>query len=141
MITLRLAGAGDIAGLLQLWADAEAEPTVTDDVQALSALLAFNPQSVLLAVHGDVIVGSLIIGWDGWRGTFYRLAVAPAHRRKGAARRLVAEGEAQLLRVGARRLSVIAVAGDPRAAPFWTAVGYVTQAGRQRLVKNVPAGT
>lgn len=135
MTTVRHAGVRDIGAVLQLWETAGAEPTVTDDSDALRTLLEFDPQSILVALEGERLIATLIIAWDGWRGSFYRLAVVPDQRRRGVARRLVAEGEAQLRRGGARRLSVFAVAGDPRAIPFWEAVGYVAQPDRQRLVK------
>ena len=139
MVIVRPAGTDDVAAILELWNRADAEPTVTDDEDALSALLAFNPTAVLLAVDERIVVGTLIMGWDGWRGGFYRLAVAPDHRRQGVARRLVEQGESLLIAAGARRLSVFAVASDPRAVPFWQAVGYEAQSDRQRLVKNIEA--
>lgn len=139
MVIVRPAGTDDVAAILELWNRADAEPTVTDDEDALNALLAFNPTAVLLAVEERLVVGTLIVGWDGWRGGFYRLAVAPDYRRQGVARRLVERGESLLIDAGARRLSVFAVASDPRAVPFWQAVGYEAQSDRQRLVKNIVA--
>lgn len=134
---MRHAKVDESASVLDMWATADAEPTVTDRLGALGDLLRFNPEAMLLALEGDRLVGTLIVAWDGWRGAFYRLAVLPEYRRQGVARLLVAEGEAQLVRAGARRLSVFAVASDPRAVPFWRAVGYEAQQDRQRLVKNV----
>jgi ribosomal protein S18 acetylase RimI-like enzyme len=96
---------------------------------------------VLVAAEGERIVGTLIVGWDGWRGSFYRLAVAPDRRRQGIGRRLVGEGQAQLAKSGARRIAVFAVTSDPSAVPFWEAVGYEAQADRRRLVKNGPPAT
>jgi ribosomal protein S18 acetylase RimI-like enzyme len=41
---------------------------------------------LLVATIDDHIIGSVIGGWDGWRGNIYRLVVAPEHRRRGIAR-------------------------------------------------------
>jgi GNAT superfamily N-acetyltransferase len=46
---------------------------------------------LLVATAHGRIVGSVIGGWDGWRGNIYRLAVVPEYRRLGIARRLVKE--------------------------------------------------
>ena len=138
VISLRHAQAGDLPSVLSLWAGAEAEPTVTDDEAALTQLLRFAPDALLLAVEGDRLLGTLITAWDGWRGSFYRLVVARDRRREGIARRLVEAGEDHLARLGARRLAVFTVASDPRATPFWQAVGYEAQEDRQRLIKNLP---
>lgn len=137
MLRIRYASEADSSSILALWVAAEAEETVTDDEQALRDLLRHAPESLLLAEHDDWVVGTLIVGWDGWRGSFYRLAVHPDWRRRGIGRQLVARGESQLDRLGARRIALVAVGSDPRAVPFWKAVGYEAQSDRQRLVKNL----
>jgi len=50
---------------------------------------------LLVATVNGRIVGSVIDGWDGWRGHIYRLAGAPEHWRKGVARRLIVEISAE----------------------------------------------
>ena len=94
MIALRPATPDDIDAVLAFWLEATAEPSSTDDADGLAALLERSPGSLILAVEGGAIVGSVVAGWDGWRGTIYRLAVAPAYRRRGIATQLVAAAEA-----------------------------------------------
>lgn len=69
------------------------------------------------------MIGSLIAAWDGWRGSFYRLAVHPDHRRRGIGTALLREGERRLRARGAVRLTAILAGADPVAAGFWEAVG------------------
>lgn len=133
---IRHAGVEDLPSVLSLWAAGDAEPTVTDDDAALRCLISTAQDSLLIADNAGQVVGSLIVGWDGWRGSFYRLVVHPGWRRQGIARQLIQRGESQLARLGARRIAVIAVASDPRAVPFWEAIGYTSQSDRCRLVKN-----
>ena len=90
-----------------------------------------------MAEIADTVVGSVIVGWDGWRGSLYRLAVAPEHRRAGIASALVREAELRLRRRGARRLTVIVVGDDPVAAEFWAATGLTRQANRERFVRDL----
>ena len=137
MIDIRPADIDDVGPILTLWAEADTEPTVTDDEEALLALLTFSPASLLIAVDGDEIVGSLIVGWDGWRGSFYRLAVSAEYRRRGIASSLVSDGEGRLKTYGARRIAPFAIADEQAAIAFWEAMGYVAQTNRQRLVKNL----
>jgi ribosomal protein S18 acetylase RimI-like enzyme len=133
---MRNATLDDIAAVLAFWRDATTEPSTTDDAASVGQLLRFDPGAVLLAFEGDRIVGSLIVGWDGWRGAMYRLAVAPSRRRKGIARALVTEGERRLAARGARRLHMIVVAGEAAAEAFWAAMGYTTK-DQHRFVKNL----
>jgi ribosomal protein S18 acetylase RimI-like enzyme len=137
VLQIRYASEADFPSILALWVTAEAEETVTDDEEALRDLLRHAPQSLLIAELDDWVVGTLIVGWDGWRGSFYRLAVHPDWRRRAIGRQLVARGESQLDRRGARRIALFAVGSDPRAVPFWKAMGYEAQPDRQRLVKNL----
>jgi ribosomal protein S18 acetylase RimI-like enzyme len=82
---------------------------------------------LLIATIDNQIVGSVIGGWDGWRGNIYRLAVTPEFRRIGIARRLVAEISRELFAKGATRLSALVEHEHQWAIDFWDsarALGY-----------------
>jgi ribosomal protein S18 acetylase RimI-like enzyme len=136
-LTIRSAGVRDIADVLHLWVAAGSVPTVSDSPDGLTRLLAADPQALLVAELEDVMVGSLIAAWDGWRGSFYRLAVLPAHRRKGLATELLKEGERRLRERGAIRLTAIVADDEDRAMGFWRAVGYEQQEHRARFVRHL----
>lgn len=123
--------------ILQLWREADAESTVTDDAAAVRLAIDDDPRNVYVAMEGGVIVGSVIAGWDGWRGTIYRLAVTPSRRRRGIATSLVAEAERSLIARGARRMSLVIVSEESAAEAFWMATGYVSQPDRLRFVRNL----
>ena len=134
--TIRAAERTDIAAVLQLWIDADAEATHTDDAPSLDRLIAHDPAALLVAELDGRLVGSVVAGWDGWRGSIYRLAVAPDQRRRGLGRRLVAAAEERFGFVGAVRMHAIVVETDSQAAGFWRSSGWVQQAERLRFVKG-----
>ncbi|HXP18225.1 MAG TPA: GNAT family N-acetyltransferase [Streptosporangiaceae bacterium] len=133
---IRPAQAGDLAAVLELWTRAGAEPGHTDDLGSLGRLLAHDPGALLVAEEDGTIVGSVVAAWDGWRGTVYRLAVAPASRRQGLGRRLLHAAQARLLAVGAIRLQAIVVRSDPRATGFWRAGDWTEQVDRLRFTRG-----
>ena len=138
MIAFRPATADDIAAVLVFWTEATAEPSSTDDADGIAGLLAHSPSALILAVDDGTIVGSVIAGWDGWRGTLYRLAVAPPHRRQGVATALVDAAEQQLHAHGVRRMHlIVSTAGGPAAVDFWTSANYAPT-DQLRMVKNLP---
>ncbi len=137
--TIRPAVEDDIASVLGLWAVAGSPPSVSDSPDGLAGLLSADPQALLVAELEGVLVGSLIAAWDGWRGSFYRLAVSPEHRRKGLATMLLREGERRLRERGAVRLTAIVADDEAGAMGFWRAAGYERQRHRARFVHHLDA--
>jgi ribosomal protein S18 acetylase RimI-like enzyme len=129
---IRPAVQGDIPSVLALWRDAAAASS-TDTVDALASLLDRDPGALMVADASGEIVGSVIAGWDGWRGSVYRLAVAPAHRRAGLGARLLHEAERRVQALGARRLQAIVEGSDARALAFWDSTGWESQIGQRRF--------
>ena len=136
-MNIRDATTADIDGLLDLWRRSDAAPSVTDTVGDVSRVVAAPSASVLVAVDGDTIVGSVIATFDGWRGNFYRLVIDPAQRRAGIARRLVDAGEARLRAAGVKRASALVEGHRPIAQAFWSAAGFENHEGMRRYTKSL----
>jgi ribosomal protein S18 acetylase RimI-like enzyme len=135
-VTIRAARPADVEAVLALWAGARSlHASTPDDADAVALVLAQN--ALLVAERGDRIVGTLIAGWDGWRGSMARLAVAPEARRQGLARRLVAEGERRLRERGARRVNALVDASDDGVRAMWEALGYDADGATARFVRNL----
>jgi ribosomal protein S18 acetylase RimI-like enzyme len=135
--TIRSATDDDIALVLRLWETAGGPPSVSDTHESVSRLLADNRDALLIAESDGMVIGSLIAAWDGWRGSFYRLAVHRDRRRQGIAMTLLRAGERRLLERGAVRLTSIVADDNPGAADFWEAAGYERQRDRTRFVRMV----
>jgi ribosomal protein S18 acetylase RimI-like enzyme len=126
--------------VLAFWA-AAAEPTSTDSAEALAGLVRRDPGALIVAEADGRIVGSVIAGWDGWRGSVYRLAVAADRRHRGLGRSLLRAAEDRLRALGAGRAHAIVVGANATAVAFWGATDWEHQDGQLRFVKGVgPAG-
>jgi ribosomal protein S18 acetylase RimI-like enzyme len=98
----------EIPAILSLWRNAGVTPpSVTDSVRGLTLLMREPAALLLVSIVDGQIAGSVVGGWDGWRGNIYRLAVDPDYRRRGIARRLVQEISRALFDKGAERLSAL----------------------------------
>ena len=131
----RPATAEDVAGILTFWQEA-AQPTSTDSTEVLVRLVERDPGALIVAERDGRIVGTVMAGWDGWRGSIYRLAVDPAHRRSGLGQALLRVAEERLAGLGARRLHAIVVEANDAAVAFWTASDWEHQAGQLRFAKG-----
>ncbi|HEY1988414.1 MAG TPA: GNAT family N-acetyltransferase [Acidimicrobiales bacterium] len=135
-VDIRAAIPADLDRILKLWQVAAAEPTHTDDLTSLDQLITFDPSALLVAETDGELVGSVIAGWDGWRGSIYRLAVVPEYRRRGLARDLMDAAVTRLREAGAVRLQAIVAEDDERATGFWGASGWERQVARARFVNG-----
>ncbi len=137
-ITIRVATAADIGAVLGLWDVARTEHAVTDDrSEAVRQLLATDAEALLVAELDGSLVGAVIGAWDGWRGNIYRLAIDPAHRRRGIGTRLVSAAEASLYDRGARRVTALVAFADERAGAFWDEAGYPPDSAIGRRVRDL----
>jgi ribosomal protein S18 acetylase RimI-like enzyme len=138
-VSIRRGRPEDIGQVLELWARAGASPTVTDTWEVLAQLLGASQSILLLADIDGQLAGTVIGGWDGWRGNIYRLAVLPEYRRRGVASALMREVDAALLAMGARRITALVERDHPWAVGFWNALeraGYRYDPTMTRYVKN-----
>ena len=125
----------DLPAVLRLWQEAEVTPPgPTDSLIGLTRLIEDPGGILLVAIIDGRIVGSVIGGWDGWRGHVYRLAVTPAYRRRGIARELAAEISRALFAKGAERISALVEHEHAWATGFWDSLGGI---GYQRDSKFV----
>jgi ribosomal protein S18 acetylase RimI-like enzyme len=134
---LRACTSADVDAVLVLWQLAGSGGTIADTPGALRRRLERDADLFVLACDGDAVVGTLIGGWDGWRGSLYRLAVRPDCRRRGIARALVREVEARLLARCCERVTALVLRTEAGAGAFWAAVGYPVDPTIDRHVRNL----
>jgi ribosomal protein S18 acetylase RimI-like enzyme len=135
-VTARPCRVSDIPAVLDLWARST-DATTGDNPRALRLRLRRDRNLFVLAVDGRRVIGSLVGGWDGWRGTMARLAVDPVYRRRGVARLLVRRVERELRAMGAVRVSCLVLDENRRARAFWKSAGYAHDRETVRYRKDL----
>ena len=112
------------AGLDSLWREAfPADPARNRAEFAVPAKLAEQPELLFVAVDGNVVVGSIMAGYDGHRGWLYGVAVRQARRGEGIGRQLVIHAEDALRERGCCKVNLQVREGNP-VTGFYEAVGY-----------------
>ncbi|MFC1977157.1 GNAT family N-acetyltransferase [Chloroflexota bacterium] len=139
-VTIRPCRSNECANILSLWKDAEATPSITDSIEELRRLVRENGELFLVAEQDNRVVGTVVGGWDGWRGNIYRIAVLPEYRRQGIGKALIQEVERRLSTRGTRRMSILVEHEHPVAISFWDSledIGYERDPRMIRYVKKL----
>ena len=113
---------------IALWRAAGLLRPENDPAADIAAALAEPNATILAARDGEVLLGTVMVGYDGHRGWIYYLAVDAAQRRGGIGRALVVAAESWLIARGAPKIRLMVRDGNADAAGFYAAIGYARQA-------------
>ena len=130
----------DQEGLIALWHACGFSEKVRSHAASFPDLTG-NPRTraVVAVTPALGVVGSVLIGYDGWWGWLYRLAVMPQVRRQGIARQLVAFAEEIASSSGAIFLNAIVNRENESSLRTFCSVGWQVDSQHLRVTKTVPA--
>jgi ribosomal protein S18 acetylase RimI-like enzyme len=80
-----------------------------------------------VATAGDVVVGTVMAGYDGHRGWIYSMAVRPGHRHRDIGSRLLSLAEQKLAALGCVKINLQVLRGNEVAQRFYEANGYAVE--------------
>jgi ribosomal protein S18 acetylase RimI-like enzyme len=137
-LTYRSAVLADVDSILLFWKQAAEDANrPTDSRDAVFRVIQRDPDALVLATDHGLIVGSLVIGWDGWRCHLYRLAVLPDYRRRGIGTALLHHAEERFLAFGGARADAMVLDANDSAHELWSRAGYTRQGKWSRWVKSL----
>ena len=123
---IRAATMDDMPALIELWTVAGLTFRPGDVPAELQAVLARDPELVLLADDGQLLAAAVLGTFDGRRGWVNRLATRPGQRGRGYATALLAELERRLAAKGCRKVNLLIEMGNQPATRFYEQNGYST---------------
>ncbi len=95
-----------------------------DSREGICRYLSRNPNTCFVAEREGRIVGTILSGHDGRRGTIYHAAVAEAERGRGVGRQLADSAVAALRREGIHKIMLVAFRWNANANAFWEKQGF-----------------
>jgi len=114
----------DRAALIELWHLCGLTRPWNDPSKDIDRKLTDPVGGLIVAKLGGAVIGSVMFGYDGHRGSVNYLAVHPGHRSAGLGRRLMQDAEAALLMLGCPKINLLVRPDNSNAAQFYEKLGY-----------------
>jgi ribosomal protein S18 acetylase RimI-like enzyme len=112
-------------GIKVLWHEAfPNDPPWNAAEIAIPAKLKIQPKLFLVAIDQDLVVGSIMAGYDGHRGWLYAAAVLQSHQRQGIGTALVREAETLLSGMGCTKINLQVRSSNTAVTRFYNSLGY-----------------
>jgi ribosomal protein S18 acetylase RimI-like enzyme len=130
---------GHFAGVEALWKEAFPNDAPWNKASvAIPEKMRFQPDLMLVALEGPVVVGSVMAGYEGHRGWISRIAVLRAHRHKRIGQALLSEAERRLVALGCIKINLQVVETNSAVVRFYAEAGYEIEP-RVSMSKRLPS--
>jgi ribosomal protein S18 acetylase RimI-like enzyme len=137
----RISGYSDehFAGVEALWQEAFPNDAPWNKAStAVAEKIRFQPDLMLVALEGVLVVGSVMAGYDGHRGWISRIAVLRTHRHKGIGNALLSEAERRLVALGCIKVNLQVLETNSAVVRFYEEAGYEIEP-RVSMSKHLPS--
>ena len=116
----------DYPALYALWLKCEGMGLndVDDSPAGIARYLARNPGTSFAAEEDGALIGAIMAGHDGRRGTIHHTAVHPDYRGKGAGKALVEHALAALKAEGITKVNLVVFTRNENGNAFWEKMGF-----------------
>ena len=113
------------AGVEALWREAFPNDAPWNKAStAIAEKMRVQPDLMLVALEGLLVVGSVMAGYEGHRGWISRIAVLRTHRHKRIGRALLLEAEKRLAALGCIKINLQVVERNSAVVRFYEEAGY-----------------
>jgi ribosomal protein S18 acetylase RimI-like enzyme len=116
--------AQDEAAVVALWRACGLVRPWNDPHKDIARKRTEQPELFLVGLHGDEVVASAMVGFDGHRGWVYYLAVAPDHQRLRLGQALMARAEQLLVERGCPKINLLVRSSNAGVIAFYKKLGY-----------------
>ncbi|AKG72407.1 MULTISPECIES: GNAT family acetyltransferase [Serratia] len=118
----------DFEEVITLWERCDLLRPWNDPEMDIERKLNHDPDLFLVAEVGGEVVGSVMGGYDGHRGSAYYLGVHPDYRGRGIANALISRLEKKLIARGCPKIQLMVREDNDTVIEMYEKLGYEIQA-------------
>ena len=126
MIEIRPFQPNQTEAVVALWDACDLIRPWNDPRRDVERKLRVDPELFLVAAEEELVLGSVMAGYEGHRGWINYLAVDPSRRRQGLGTRLMDEAERLLAERGCPKINLQIRSENADVIAFYGALGYRT---------------
>ena len=98
--------------------------SMDDSREGIARFLIRNPETSVVAIRDEKVVGAILCGHDGRRGCLYHVCVDPEYRMQGIGKAMVVMTMEELKRQKISKVSLIAFTQNDVGNKFWRRIGW-----------------
>lgn len=125
-LTIRVMTMDDYEDVYALWMGIHGFGirSVDDAKEGVARFLKRNPTTSMVAFAGEELVGAILCGHDGRRGSLYHVCVREAYRKHGIGQKLVRACLEALKKEQINKVNLIAFKKNAVGNGFWQNLGW-----------------
>jgi ribosomal protein S18 acetylase RimI-like enzyme len=121
---IRKMNINDYDSVYEIWQKCGFELGASDSREEVEKFILKNPDSSLVGIADNKIIGSVLGGYDGRRGLVHHLSVDPEYRKLGYGKALVNALEVEFKKAGVVKMSFWVKVDNLKVVDFYKGCGY-----------------
>ena len=113
--------------VIDLWRKCNLIKPWNDPNQDIDRKLKVNDNLFLIVELNNTLIGSVMAGYDGHRGSVYYLSVDPKYQNKGIGKMLMREIEKKLTDIGCPKINLFIRKSNIEVKKFYQSINYKNQ--------------
>ncbi|MBD2612000.1 MAG: GNAT family acetyltransferase [Nostoc sp. ZfuVER08] len=110
--------------VIELWHQCNLVVPWNDPKRDIELKLKFQPHMFLVGAKDDLIVASIMVGYEGHRGWINYLAVLPNYQRQGIGWLMMNAAEAELKKLGCPKVNLQVRSSNKSVIAFYEKIGF-----------------
>ena len=125
MVSIRRYKDSDYKDTKQTLKEGNLYDSVWENQKNLKRKIKRDPESILLAIHDNKIIGCVFIVEDGWNAFIWRLSVRKKYRRQGIGKMLMQKAEEIIKKRGIKESSIFVDTKNEHLKQWYKKQGYL----------------
>lgn len=128
MLNIRKFKQSDKDSVISLWKEIfSSEKLHNDPKLSIEMKIKHSKDLFFIAEENNLVVGTVMVGFDGHRGWIYSLAVKPDFRKKGIGTKLMKEAITQLKSLGCLKVNLQIEEDNSGVVDFYEKIGFLIE--------------